>query len=154
MKGWSICRGRSGKSRSSRDRRRPQACAHCGLNASEPGMYGHRKLLKRVRRFDVLRPSRTVQNESRPGAGLAQKLTFPPFAGGKRPGSARPDEVATVTRSWHSLLENCAQSAWQPPATLKIFVAETWVVIQVEVASKQSITSIRLPVTDRGPESG
>jgi len=28
------------------------------------------------------------------------------FESGKRPGSARPNKVARVTRSWHSLLEN------------------------------------------------
>jgi hypothetical protein len=83
-------------------------------------MYGHRKLLNVVRRFDVLRPARTVQNESRQGAGLSKKLLFRTFARGQRPDSARPRKVATVTRSWHSLLENYAHSAWQPRATFNL----------------------------------
>jgi hypothetical protein len=73
-----------------------KAAALCQLWAERFGTWDVRppETPKKVlRRFDVLRPPRTVQNESRPSAGLANS-TLPVFASGKRPGSAWPKKVA------------------------------------------------------------
>jgi len=125
------CNGRNWKG-GTWGRRRPQPCASSWLSGSEPGMYGHRKLLKGITEVRCFTPARTVQNESRQSAGWAKKLTLPAFASGKRPGSARP-------RKSRPQLPEAGTHFWKttrsllgsPPATFVIFVAETWVVIQV-----------------------
>lgn len=89
-----------------------------------------------LRRFDVLRPARTIQNESRQGAGLANNYPIPVFRKRETPRFCK-NLVATVIRSWHSLLENYGQSAWQLRATFLTFLAETWVVIQVRAAHSE-----------------
>jgi hypothetical protein len=111
-----------------------KAAALCQLWAERFGTWDVRppETPKKVlRRFDVLRPSRTVQNESRQSAGLAKNSTLPVFKRETPRFCMAQKKSPTVTRSWHSLLGNYVQSAWQTPATFEIFVAENWVVIQV-----------------------
>ncbi len=71
-----------------------------------------------------------------------KKLLFPSFASGKRPGSSRPNKVATVDQKL-ALTSGKPRAVCSAAASdISIFVAEVWAVIQVRVASKQSIVSI------------
>jgi hypothetical protein len=96
-----------------------------------------------LRRFDVLRPARTVQNESRQGAGLANNYPVPVFRKRENaPVLQDPIKSPLFSEAGTHFRKNYAQAAWQPPATFSIFLAETQVVIQVKIVYKRFFVNV------------